>query len=84
MNRQKCKRETLVRFLQNKLEEDDRLDFLIHLDSCTDCWEAVYSATKAGHPHYYKRPLKNARPAEMDLPVMERRGDDQEEVFEVA
>ncbi len=84
MNTEKCKREVLVSFLQNRLEEDDRLDFLMHLDSCPNCWEAVYSASKAAHPHYYKRPLKNSRSAKMDLPPMEPRDEEQEEVFEVA
>lgn len=33
-----CDRQTLVRFLRDQLEEDDRLDFLFHLDKCASCW----------------------------------------------
>lgn len=88
MNTQKCRRETLVRYLQNRLEEDDTLDFLIHLDSCPTCWEAVYTATKASHPHYYKRALKASRLAEIDLRGVDNAGgaedEEKEEVFEVA
>ena len=85
MNTQHCKRETLVRYLQNRLEEDDMLDFLIHLDECPTCWEAVYTATKASHPHFYKRALKASRLAEIDLRGLENTDtDEKEEVFEVA
>ncbi len=87
MNTQNCNRETLVRYLQNRLEEDDTLDFLMHLDTCPTCWEAVYTATKASHPHYYKRALKASRLAEIDLRGVDNSatGDDEkEEVFEVA
>jgi hypothetical protein len=79
-----CRRETLVGFLQDQLEEDDRLDFLIHLDACPNCWEAVYSATKAAHAHFYKRPINTARFADIDLSGLEMSDDESEEVFEVA
>lgn len=85
MNTQNCRRDTLVRYLQNRLEEDDTLDFLIHLDNCPTCWEAVYTATKASHAHYYKRALKASRLAEIDLRGVENGNDEEkEEVFEVA
>jgi len=87
MNTQHCKRDTLVRYLQNRLEEDDTLDFLIHLDECPNCWEAVYTATKASHPHFYKRALKASRLAEIDLRGVdnsESGEEEKEEVFEVA
>ncbi|MGW8181231.1 MAG: zf-HC2 domain-containing protein, partial [bacterium] len=45
-----CDREVLVKFLDKKLEEDDRLDFLFHLDACPSCWEEVYNAEKKTHP----------------------------------
>ncbi len=84
MNTQNCRRDTLVRYLQNRLEEDDTLDFLIHLDNCPTCWEAVYTATKASHAHYYKRALKASRLAEIDLRGSEQNDEEKEEVFEVA
>jgi anti-sigma factor RsiW len=80
-----CDRKILLAYLRGLLEEDDRLDFLIHLDACPRCWEAVYNATKAAHPHYYKKPPKKSHLDERDLRRLEsgKKGD-QEEVFEVA
>lgn len=63
----KCDRRLLVGFIQNQLGETDKLDFLIHLDSCPNCWEAVYAATKASHPHYYKKPIDTSRFVDLDL-----------------
>lgn len=79
-----CDRSTLVRFLQNQLEEDDRLDFLMHLDACPNCWESVYSAAKAAHPHFYKRPIKTERFADVDLSALVDNDEESEDVTEVA
>lgn len=77
-----CNRQTLAAFIKNQLAEDDRLDFLFHVDSCPHCWEAVYAATKAAHPHYYKKG-KTAKLADLETatPSLE---DAEEGVFEVA
>jgi hypothetical protein len=79
-----CDREALVRFLKKQLEEDDRLDFLFHLDSCPSCWEEVYSAEKATHPEYYKKPSSRSRVLEKELQRLERAGEEQDEIVEVA
>ncbi|HON00265.1 MAG TPA: hypothetical protein PLM33_08440 [Acidobacteriota bacterium] len=81
-----CNRKLLVGFLQNQLEEDDRLDFLIHLDLCPNCWEAVYSATKASHPHFYKKPIDTSRFVDIDLCGLDQRETEpeSEDVIEVA
>lgn len=84
MNTLTCDRRTLDAFLQGRLEEDDSLDFLMHLDSCPNCWESVYSATKATHPHFYKRPIKSSRFDNMDLSGLDPSDDDSDEVTEVA
>lgn len=77
-----CNRQSLAAFIKNQLGEDDRLDFLIHVDSCTYCWEAVYAATKAAHPHYYKKG-KTAKLADLEVsPVV--MDEAEEGVFEVA
>ena len=31
-----------------------QLIFFAHLDDCPECWDEVYNAVKAQHPHYYK------------------------------
>jgi hypothetical protein len=83
-NRNMCNRRTLAAFLQNELEENDRLDFLFHLDNCSNCWDRVYNATKASHPHYYKRSNYRNKALEEELKRLEGPAPDSREVFEVA
>ena len=49
-----CPRELLAYYLSDKLDVDDKLIFLAHLDDCPECWDKVYNAVKAQHPHYTK------------------------------
>ncbi len=56
-----CDKEKLRGFLSNQLELDDRLEFLLHLDRCAACWNELYSATKAEHPHYYQTGSKRTK-----------------------
>ncbi|HXK60601.1 MAG TPA: hypothetical protein PLP42_11990 [Acidobacteriota bacterium] len=77
-----CDRELLKGYLANELSLEDQLDFLIHVDSCTHCWDEVYSASKAKHPHYYKNTSRQVKISRQEL------GEDdpfqEHEVFEVA
>ena len=50
-----CNRQRLADFLIDRLEVDDKLLFLDHLEACPRCWRDVYNARKAEHPHYYKQ-----------------------------
>jgi anti-sigma factor RsiW len=50
----KCPRKLLAYYLSDKLDVDDQLIFFAHLDTCPECWDEVYNAVKAQHPHYYK------------------------------
>ena len=50
----KCPRELLAHYLSDTLDLDDKLVFFGHLDHCPECWDEVYNAVKAQHPHYYK------------------------------
>lgn len=83
-----CDRILLAGFLRDQLEENDRLNFLFHLDDCTTCWDAVYDATKASHPHFYKRPTRRQAQQfvepDLDAEVTEDSKEESEEVFEVA
>jgi len=79
-----CNRQTLVRFLGDQLEEDDRLDFLYHLDACASCWGEVYEAEKANHPHYYKKPPRRSQVLEKELEQLDRAGKTPDEYTEVA
>ncbi len=50
----KCPRKLLAYYLSDKLDVDDQLIFFAHHDACPECWDEVYNAVKAQHPHYYK------------------------------
>ena len=50
-----CSRRRLNGFLSDRLDVDTRLVFLSHLEDCSKCWYAVYNATKATHPEYYRQ-----------------------------
>ncbi len=63
----KCNRELLVGFLTDRLEIDDRLDLLAHLDDCVRCWEEIYNARKSEHPHFYKNGNRQVRINEREL-----------------
>ena len=54
-NQKVCDKKLVGSFIADQLEDDDRLDFLFHLDECPDCWDEIYNATKANHPHFYKK-----------------------------
>jgi len=74
-----CKRELLSGYLENRLDLEDQLDFLTHVDSCAHCWDEVYNATKARHPHYYKNTSRQVKLSKRELGEGSH-----EEVFEVA
>ncbi len=43
----RCDRKRISGFLDNTLNLDDKLEFLMHLDTCAACWNQIYVATKA-------------------------------------
>ena len=79
-----CDRDSVRKFLSKQLEEDDKLDFLFHLDNCLSCWEEVYSAEKAKHPHYYKKAPKRSRMMDKELRGLEQVGKEEDDMSEVA
>jgi hypothetical protein len=60
------------------------LNFFYHLDDCPTCWEEVYSAEKAKHPEFYKKPSKRAGALEKELRRIEQANEEQDEMSEVA
>ena len=62
-----CKREQIVGFLTNRLDIDDRLEFLDHVETCTHCWEEIYNARKSEHPHFYKRSSRQVKLSDSEL-----------------
>lgn len=79
-----CDRKLVARFLKNQLEDEDRLDFLFHLDQCPSCWEEVYNATKALHPHYYKSSARKVKISEKELKKLSQENGEEEEMCEIA
>lgn len=75
-----CDRKKLTQFLSKELDIDNKLDFLFHLDDCTECWEEVYNVIKAQHPHYYKSKARRMKISEKEIAQFDKEG----EVFEVA
>ncbi len=53
-----CDRGLLARFLSDELDVDEKLSFFSHLEDCPECWDEVYNAVRAQHPHYYKTKSK--------------------------
>lgn len=61
-----CKK--LAGFLSERLDLDDQLGFLFHVETCTQCWDGVYRAVKAQHPHFYRQtPSRRFRIPEPEL-----------------
>ena len=46
-----CDRKRISGYLNNTLDLDDKLEFLMHLDRCATCWNQIYVATKAQYQH---------------------------------
>lgn len=83
----RCDRKLLAGYLKSQLDEEDTLTFLMHLDACPGCWEEVYSATKATHPHFYKSGPRKSKGSDRDIEdfeLPEAEDDDSQDVFEVA
>ncbi len=77
-----CNKTWLIRYLSEELDLDEQLEFLFHLDECLDCYESLYTATKAKHPHYYKMSARQLKISERELQKLESPAS--QEIVEVA
>ena len=50
-----CNRAHMKLYISNELEGDDLLDFLLHVDVCSDCQNAVFLARQQQDARYYKK-----------------------------
>jgi len=66
-----CNKKWLIRYLTEELDLDEQLEYLFHLDECLECWESVYTATKAKHPHFYKMSARQLKISERELRKLE-------------
>ena len=62
-----CSRRRLKGFLSDRLDLDNRLVFLLHVEDCPKCWEAVYHDAKAQHPEYYQSSPWRMRTSKREL-----------------
>ncbi|MCH8819711.1 MAG: hypothetical protein IIB03_05245 [Acidobacteria bacterium] len=67
-----CNRRLLKRFLTDKLDVDDQLRFLAHVEECTECWDEVYNSVKAQHPHYYKSTGRRVKISDKEIRQFEK------------
>ncbi len=81
-----CNRPLLAGFLTNQLDIDERLELFAHLETCTRCWEEVYNARKAEHPHYYKRTARQVKISALELKRLDTpvREDEEQSEYQVA
>jgi hypothetical protein len=68
-----CNRRLLKRFLTEKLNVDDQLRFLTHVEECTECWDEVYNSVKAQHPHYYKSTGRGVKISDKEIQKFEEK-----------
>ena len=76
-----CNRRLLNRFLTDKLDVDDKLHFLSHVEECAECWDEVYNSVKAQHPHYYKTTGRRVKISDKEIEQFEEK---EKKVTEVA
>ena len=48
-----CRRQLIPQYVRNELSGDLLLEFLLHVDECRKCRNAVLEARKAEHPEFY-------------------------------
>ena len=77
-----CNKRWLTRYISEELDLDEQLEYLFHLDECLDCYESLYTATKAKHPHYYKMSARQLKISERELQKLESPAS--QEIVEVA
>ena len=62
-----CNKERTAQFMSGRIDLDDKLVFLFHLDECPSCWSEVYDAVKAHHAHYYKTSSRGVQLSDKEL-----------------
>lgn len=65
-----CSQKSVERYLANRLNVVDKLAFLLHVEECRACWDAVFHATRAQHPHFY-RVVRCRKQADLEAPMEE-------------
>jgi len=50
-----CNFDKLVRYLDKKMNLDEQLEILEHLDACEACFDALYQISRDRHEELYRR-----------------------------
>ena len=82
-----CEESQIEGYLNNQLNDEDLLDFLIHLDECKSCRDVLYAEMKEAHDHYYRKNSSKKLEKEIrELSKIENGGDssDEEDITDVA
>jgi hypothetical protein len=58
-----CNQNDVLDYIADTMELEEKLEFLLHVDSCNRCRYEIHQLIKAQHPHFYKPAAssKNAR-----------------------
>jgi hypothetical protein len=49
-----CNFKTITKFIENKLDLNDKLDLLLHLDDCILCFNEIYRLKKAQDERFFR------------------------------
>jgi|GEM_PF-889663 len=87
LSRSNCDNAQIEAYLNNNLDEEEYLDFLLHLDECQSCRDSLYETIRGTHDHYYRK--KSGKRLEKELREIskiekEESQDDDEDELNVA
>lgn len=65
-----CSRRKLIAFAEGRMELDEKLDILYHLDNCQKCWDDLYLVRKSKNGQLYSRKTRSY--SEADIKALEK------------
>jgi len=72
-----CSRRKLIAFAEGRMELDEKLDTLYHLDHCQKCWGDLYLIRKSKNGRLYSRKARSY--SEADIKALEKESTPAEE-----
>ena len=77
-----CSRRKLIAFAEGRMDLDEKLDVLYHLDRCQKCWDDLYLIRKSKNGQLYSRRTRNYTEADIKALEKESTPTDDEEMSE--
>ncbi|MBI4454673.1 MAG: hypothetical protein HY644_02105 [Acidobacteria bacterium] len=65
-----CSRRKLIAFAEGRMDLDEKLDVLYHLDRCQKCWDDLYLIRKSKNGRLYSRKTRSY--SEADIKALEK------------